>query len=54
MKQILCFGDSNTYGLIPGTKDRYDWDTRRTDRAAAVGGWLPHCRGRTVRTDDGF
>ena len=27
MKQILCFGDSNTYGLIPGTKDRYDWDT---------------------------
>ena len=28
MKQILCFGDSNTYGLIPGTKDRYDWDTR--------------------------
>ena len=56
MKQILCFGDSNTYGLIPGTKDRYDWDTRwsGTDRAAAVGGWLPHCRGRTVRTDDGF
>lgn len=30
MKQILCFGDSNTYGLIPGTKDRYDWDTRWT------------------------
>ena len=28
MRQILCFGDSNTYGLIPGTKDRYDWDTR--------------------------
>ena len=53
MKQILCFGDSNTYGLIPGTKDRYD-PLERTDRAAAVGGWLPHCRGRTVRTDDGF
>lgn len=30
MKQILCFGDSNTYGLIPGTKDRYDWNTRWT------------------------
>lgn len=30
IKQILCFGDSNTYGLIPGTKDRYDWDTRWT------------------------
>lgn len=30
MKQILCFGDSNTYGLIPKTQDRYDWDTRWT------------------------
>lgn len=28
MKQILCFGDSNTYGLIPGTKDRYGWNIR--------------------------
>lgn len=28
MKQILCFGDSNTYGLIPGTKGRYDWGIR--------------------------
>lgn len=30
MRQILCFGDSNTYGLIPRTTDRYDWDTRWT------------------------
>ncbi len=30
MKQILCFGDSNTYGLVPGTLDRYDWNTRWT------------------------
>ena len=30
MKQILCFGDSNTYGLIPGTEDRYGWGTRWT------------------------
>lgn len=30
MRQILCFGDSNTYGLIPGTKNRYDWETRWT------------------------
>lgn len=30
MKQILCFGDSNTYGLIPGTKDRYPWEVRWT------------------------
>lgn len=28
MKQILCFGDSNTYGLVPGTKNRYDWKIR--------------------------
>lgn len=28
MKQILCFGDSNTYGLIPGTNGRYDWNVR--------------------------
>lgn len=30
MKQILCFGDSNTYGLIPGTTERYGWNTRWT------------------------
>ena len=30
MKQIVCFGDSNTYELIPGTTDRYDWNTRWT------------------------
>lgn len=30
MRQILCFGDSNTYGLIPRTTGRYDWDTRWT------------------------
>lgn len=30
MGEILCFGDSNTYGLIPGTKDRYGRDVRWT------------------------
>lgn len=31
MKRVLCFGDSNTYGLIPGTKnDRYDENIRYT------------------------
>lgn len=30
MKQILCFGDSNTYGLIPGTEERYEWNVRWT------------------------
>lgn len=32
MKQILCFGDSNTWGLVPGTKERYDWNVRWTSR----------------------
>lgn len=30
MKQILCFGDSNTFGYIPGTGKRYEWGTRWT------------------------
>lgn len=30
MKQILIFGDSNTWGLIPGTSDRYPWGVRWT------------------------
>lgn len=30
MKQIVCFGDSNTYGLIPKTDDRYPWEVRWT------------------------
>lgn len=30
MRQILCFGDSNTYGLIPGMKQRYGWGVRWT------------------------
>lgn len=28
MKQILCFGDSNTYGLIPGKQRRFGWGVR--------------------------
>jgi lysophospholipase L1-like esterase len=30
MKNILCFGDSNTWGYIPITKQRYDFRTRWT------------------------
>ena len=30
MKQILCFGDSNTYGYIPKAAKRYGWGTRWT------------------------
>lgn len=30
MKQILCFGDSNTYGLVPKSDERYPWGIRWT------------------------
>lgn len=30
MKKILCFGDSNTYGYIPNSGERYDADIRWT------------------------
>lgn len=30
MKQILLYGDSNTWGLIPGTNERYPWGIRWT------------------------
>ncbi|MBR1643599.1 MAG: arylesterase [Butyrivibrio sp.] len=30
MGSILAFGDSNTWGLIPGTKKRYPWGVRWT------------------------
>ncbi len=28
MKRIVCYGDSNTWGFIPGTGERYDENTR--------------------------
>ena len=30
MKEILCFGDSNTWGMVPGTDQRYPWGVRWT------------------------
>ena len=30
MQKILCYGDSNTWGLIPGTEERYPWGVRWT------------------------
>ena len=30
MKQVLAIGDSNTWGLVPGTKKRYPWGVRWT------------------------
>lgn len=32
MKNILCFGDSNTWGYNPNTKERYPWGIRWTSR----------------------
>ena len=50
MKQILCFGDSNTYGLIPGTTNqRYGWGTRWTSILDEEG-----LCGRTTVFDDPF
>ncbi|MGN0268135.1 MAG: arylesterase [Lachnospiraceae bacterium] len=30
MKKILCYGDSNTWGLIPGTQNRFPQNVRWT------------------------
>lgn len=40
MRQILCFGDSNTYGLVPGMQKRYGWGIRWTSIVEEmVGKW---------------
>ena len=36
MKNILCYGDSNTWGYIPGGKGRYDINTRWTGVAGQL------------------
>lgn len=36
MKRILCFGDSNTWGYIPGIGKRYTVEERWTRRLAAM------------------
>lgn len=58
-KRILCFGDSNTWGYIPGTAERYDEDTRWTsllgkklgDGFAVIEEGMT---GRTTAFDTGF
>ena len=30
MQHILCYGDSNTWGLVPGEENRYPWGIRWT------------------------
>lgn len=41
-KRILCFGDSNTWGYIPGKGERYEEEIRWT-------GILAHCLGEDYR-----
>ena len=49
MKDVLCFGDSNTWGFVPGRGVRYDEHTRWTgDLQDALG--LPGVCMRTVST----
>ncbi len=38
MKKVLCFGDSNTYGFVPGKCTRYDKNTRWTGILQALCG----------------
>lgn len=60
MKQILCFGDSNTYGLIPENGGRYVWEERWTgilNDAVAPKGYRvieEGLCGRTTVFDDPF
>lgn len=58
MKHILCFGDSNTHGYIPGG-GRYDLNTRWTGRLAKLLGSdyriiEEGLNGRTSSFDDPF
>ena len=52
MKHVLCFGDSNTWGFIPGTCKRYDEHTRWTgilqdELGAESRKTLPHSKKET-------
>jgi len=59
MRNILCFGDSNTWGYVPGTGKRYDSKTRWT---ALTSQMLDNeftlieagLSGRTINSDDPF
>ena len=52
MKHVLCFGDSNTWGFIPGTCKRYDEHTRWTGILQNELGadWRIHENGQNGRT----
>lgn len=58
MKKILCFGDSNTYGFVPGVGSRYDKNTRWTGVLQNLLGANfqvieAGCNGRTAFVDSG-
>lgn len=57
MKNILCFGDSNTYGLKPDGSGRYDFAVRYPGRLQVILGEEYHvieegCPGRTTIFED--
>ena len=60
MKQILAFGDSNTWGLVPGSKpqERYPWGIRWTSILQEKNSELRIAEeglcGRTTVFDDGL
>ena len=57
MKTIVCYGDSNTWGSDPATRDRYPWGTRWTsllqrDRGDGYRVVEEGLNGRTTNLDD--
>jgi len=59
MKEILCFGDSNTYGLVPGEKKRFSYEERWTGLLAESLGKKFHVTeeglcGRTTVFEDAY
>ena len=40
MKHILCFGDSNTYDLIPKEGGRYPWGIRWISILTLIIHWM--------------
>ena len=57
MKEILCFGDSNTHGYMPGVGTRYPLDVRWSGRLAGLLGEGYHVveeglDGRTTAFED--
>ena len=59
MKNILCYGDSNTYGFVPGNATRYPEDIRWPSVMAGLLGEgytvvEEGCNGRTTSRDDPY